>query len=76
MSDDIIPIQESMFFKPYNKHGLNGYHIPVRNSFNNRIEMEFIPAEAKELYTDNFGATIIRDNEFIEWYTRNAERFQ
>lgn len=76
MSEDTLQIQENMFFRPYKKHGLDGYHIPVRNSFNNRIELEYIPAEAKELFEMDFGERIIKDTEFIDWYTRNADKFQ
>jgi len=63
------------YYKLYNKHGLEGYYVQVRNSFNNCLEQEFIPATAKDLYEKTFGGKIISDKEFMEWYTENAERF-
>jgi len=63
------------FYKLYNKHGLEGYYVHVRNSFNNCIEQEFIPAKAKDLYEKTFGTNIISDKEFLDWYSANAEKF-
>ena len=60
------------FYKKYSMYGLDGYYIPVRNSFNNSIEREFIPAEAKEKYESKFGNQVITDQEFMEWYTHHA----
>jgi hypothetical protein len=68
--------QEMIFFKPYSKYGLEGYYIPVRNSFNNQIEREFLPMEAKELYQNTFGQDIITDQEFLDWYARNTKNFK
>ena len=76
MSDSSVENNIIRFFKPYKKYGLNGYHIPVRNSFSNRIEQEFIPEEAREIFESNFGETILKDTEFIDWYTRNADKFK
>ena len=67
--------RQNIYFKLYNKHGLEGYYIPVRNTFNNTIEREFIPIEAKELFENHFGNTIISDKEFYDWYTENAKNF-
>jgi hypothetical protein len=67
--------QETIFFKPYSKLGLEGYYIPVRNSFNYKIEREFIPKKAKEVYENSFGQKIIGDQEFLDWYSENAEKF-
>jgi hypothetical protein len=60
----------------YSKYGLEGYYIPVRNSYNNLIEREFIPVEAKEIFEQSFGEKVITDNEFMDWYARNAHSFQ
>jgi hypothetical protein len=68
--------QEMIFFKPFNKFGLEGYYIPVRNSFNNHIEQEFLPEEAKELYLNTFGQEILTDQEFLDWYCRNTKNFK
>jgi hypothetical protein len=68
--------QKSFFFTPYNMHGLEGYYINVRNSFNNQLEQEFIPEKAKSLYESKFGQTVITDNEFLDWYAANAKNFQ
>lgn len=65
----------AIFFKPYNKHGLEGYHIPVRNSFSNIVEDEFIPMEARELFEKNFGDKVIAEEEFLDWYSKNADQF-
>jgi hypothetical protein len=66
----------AVFFKPYNNYGLEGYYIPVRNTFNNHIEKEFIPMEAKDLYQNTFGEKIITDKEFLDWYSTNAKNFK
>lgn len=63
------------YFKLYNKLGLEGYYIPVRNTFSNCIEREFIPMEAKELFEKNFGDNVITDVEFLDWYSENAVNF-
>ena len=76
MSENSIENKVVRFFKPYRKHGLSGYHIPVRNSFSNRLEQEFIPEEAKELFESSFGETILKDTEFIDWYTQNVDKFK
>ena len=47
--------RSSSYFKMYSKYGLEGYYIPVRNTFNNCIEREFIPVGARELYETKFG---------------------
>jgi hypothetical protein len=67
--------KSSNYYKMYSKYGLEGYYIPVRNTFNNCIEREFIPAEAKEHYEQRFGNDVISDREFLEWYTQNASGF-
>ena len=67
--------KQNIFYKLYTKHGLEGYYIPVRNSFNNAIEREFIPLEAKDLYEKQFGDKVISDTEFLDWYTENAQKF-
>ncbi len=67
--------KQLVFFKYYDKHGLRGYHIPVRNSMNNRIEQEFIPAEAREYYLQKFGEKILSDEEFLDWYTQGVRDF-
>ncbi|MGD2034241.1 MAG: hypothetical protein PVF73_04235 [Bacteroidales bacterium] len=67
--------KESSYFKLYSKLGLEGYYIPVRNSFNNCIEREFIPMEAKELFEEKFGDKVITDEEFLDWYSENAVHF-
>lgn len=67
--------KRAIFFKPYNKHGLEGYHIPVRNSFSNIVEEEFIPEEARELFEKKFGDKVITEEEFLDWYSRNASEF-
>lgn len=64
-----------VYFKLYDKHGLRGYHIPVRNTLSKRLEQEFIPESAKEVYKRSFGDRIISDAEFIEWYAANALQF-
>jgi hypothetical protein len=68
--------KKSVFFKPFSKHGLEGFYIQVRNSFNNQLEKEFIPVKAKEIYEARFGQVIISDDEFLDWYTENASKFQ
>jgi hypothetical protein len=70
MKDNVI------FYRPYNNFGLEGYYIPVRNTFNNHIEKEFIPKEAKDLYQNTFGEKIITDKEFLDWYATNAKNFK
>ena len=64
-----------LFFKPYNKHGLSGYHIPVRNMLSNKVEEEFIPEEARELFENKFGKVIIGEDEFLDWYCSNVKEF-
>ena len=68
-------MQAKIFFKPYNKLGFEGYYIPVRNSFNNQIEKEFIPLKAKEIFELKYGQKIISDQEFLNWYSENAQKF-
>jgi hypothetical protein len=68
--------QGIIFFKPFSKYGLEGYYIPVRNSFNNQLEEEFIPLKAKELFEAAYGQKIITDEEFLDWYSENAPKFQ
>jgi hypothetical protein len=68
--------QVDNFYKLYNKYGLEGYYIPVRNSFSNKIEREFIPLKAKELFEKNFGNRLISDTEFLTWYTENTVNFR
>jgi len=68
--------KKSVFFKPFNMHGLEGYYIQVRNAFNNQLEQEFIPVKAKESYESKFGQEIITDQQFLDWYTQNAQNFQ
>ncbi|MBN1950870.1 MAG: hypothetical protein JW801_06675 [Bacteroidales bacterium] len=60
----------------YSKYGLEGYYIPVRNSFNNAIEREFIPVEARQLFEQQFGEEVVTDQEFLAWYTQHAPAFQ
>ncbi len=67
--------KRNVFYKLYNKHGLEGYYIPVRNTFNNTIEREYIPMEAKDLFEEQFGDRVISDKEFLDWYTANAQNF-
>lgn len=68
--------RKSNYYKMYTKYGLEGYYIPVRNTFNNSIEREFIPVEAKVPYEEKFGGKLISDSEFLDWYTENATSFQ
>jgi hypothetical protein len=68
--------KEKNFFKLYDKYGLQGYYIPVRNSFNNCIEREFIPLKAKDIFEKKFGERLISDQEFMDWYTENSVNFQ
>jgi hypothetical protein len=68
--------QVIIFYKPFKKYGLEGYYIPVRNSFNNQIENEFIPLKAKDLFEAKYGQKIISDQEFLDWYSENAQKFQ
>jgi hypothetical protein len=63
-------------FKMYSKYGLEGYYIPVRNSFSNTIEREFIPLKAKEIFEKKFGDRLITDTEFLDWYSENSVNFQ
>jgi hypothetical protein len=63
------------YYKEYSKYGLEGYYIPVRNTFSNCIEREFIPTNARELFEDKFGDEVITDAEFLEWYTQNSGSF-
>jgi hypothetical protein len=77
----VIIVQRRMkkatnYYKLYSKYGLEGYYVPVRNTFNNNIEQEFIPLKAKEIYEKKFGERIITDQEFLDWYTENAVNFQ
>lgn len=67
--------QKDRFFTPFNMHGQEGYYIHVRNSFNNKLEQEFIPEKAMNIYKSQFGETIIYDNEFLDWYSDNAKNF-
>lgn len=64
------------YYKEYSKYGLEGYYIPVRNTFSNCIEREFIPSAAKKPFEDKFGKDIISDAEFLEWYAQNSKDFQ
>ena len=66
--------RQNIFYKLYNKYGLEGYYIPVRNTFSNSIEREFIPFEAKELFEQQFGDTVITDKEFYDWYRETAKK--
>jgi hypothetical protein len=68
--------KSTIFFKPYSKYGLEGYYIQVRNSFNNQLEDEFIPLKAKELFESRYGQKVISDQEFLDWYSENAQKFQ
>jgi len=68
--------KKSGFFKPFSKHGLEGFYIQVRNTFSNQLEEEFIPTKAKQFYEAKFGQVVISDNEFLDWYTENAMNFQ
>jgi hypothetical protein len=68
--------KEKNYYKLYNKYGLEGYYIPVRNIFNNKIEREFIPISAKEMFEKKFGERLITDQEFLDWYAENAVNFQ
>jgi hypothetical protein len=64
------------YYKEYSKYGLEGYYIPVRNTFSNCIEREFIPLKARELFENHFGNEIVSDTEFLDWYTRNVKNFR
>ena len=68
--------KERNYYKLYSKFGLEGYYIPVRNTFINNIEREFIPMEAKGLFEEKFGDKVITDEEFIDWYSENAVDFK
>jgi hypothetical protein len=68
--------QKGRFFRPYNMKGIEGYYIHVRNTFSNQLEQEFIPEKAKGIYESRFGQVIISDEEFLDWYTANAESFK
>lgn len=68
--------REKNYYKLYSKYGLEGYYIPVRNTFNNSIEREFIPIQAREMYEEQFGERVITDQEFLDWYSENALHFQ
>jgi hypothetical protein len=68
--------KSAIFFVPYSKQGLEGYYIPVRNTFNNQLEKEFIPTKAKSFYEERYGEKIISDKEFLDWYSENALKFQ
>ena len=67
--------KERNYYKLYSKLGLEGYYIPVRNTFSNNIEREFIPMEAKDMFEERFGDKVITDEEFIDWYSENAVNF-
>lgn len=64
------------YYKMYSKFGLEGYYVPVRNTFNNSIEREFLPVEARDMYEQKFGEKVASDREFIDWYTKNVVNFQ
>ncbi len=68
--------KQNIFYKLYNKYGLEGYYIPVRNTFNNCIEREFIPIEAKDTFEKEFGDKVISDKEFLDWYTEFVKKFE
>jgi hypothetical protein len=68
--------KEKNFYKFYNRYGLEGYYIPVRNSFNNCIENEFIPLKARDIFEKKFGERLITDQEFMDWYTENVVNFK
>lgn len=67
--------RSSNYFKMYSQYGLEGYYIPVRNTFNNCIEREFIPVGARELYETRFGEDVVTDHEFLDWYSANSKTF-
>lgn len=52
----------------------DGFFIPVRNSFNKKIEREFLPIELKQAYLNNWGETILSDQEFLDWYCREKAK--
>ena len=67
--------KERNYYKLYSKFGLEGYYIPVRNTFSNNIEREFIPMGAKDLYQEKFGD---KDYETIKrirgWLDKHPKR--
>ncbi len=68
--------KEKSYYRIYNKYGLEGYYIPVRNTFSKDIEYEFIPIKAKDIFEKKFGERIITDEEFLNWFSENAVNFQ
>ncbi len=68
--------REKPYYKLYSKYGLEGYYVPVRNTFSKNIEQEFIPLKAKDFFEKKFGDRIISDQEFLNWFTENAVNFE
>ncbi len=60
--------RKNSFFKKGHP-AIGGYYIPVRNSWNFKIESQHITETEKKLYEETFGENIITDEEFMEWWT-------
>lgn len=58
---------DRIFFKKSKSYHLNGYYIPVRNSWNYKLQYELISERDKEQYEKDFGREIITDIHFYEW---------
>ncbi len=56
------------FFLECSEDWRDGFLIPVRNRLGEMVEREFIPVDYKKEYLEQFGETIVYDDEFIEWY--------
>ena len=66
--------QELQFFIPCRDVWRDGFFIPVRCRFNQKIEREFLPSELKEAFVNTWNERIIFDDEFEEWYTNERKK--
>jgi hypothetical protein len=58
------------FFQECKVWWWGGYYIPVRNSWNYKIEKRHLTKEEKEIYEQTFGEKVLYDHEFMDWYCR------
>lgn len=56
------------YLKPNKEPWRKGYILPVRNRLNNLLEREYLPEEFKDKYLEDWGESIIYDDEFEDWY--------
>jgi len=59
---------EETFFSPCREDWRDGYLIYIRNNLNLKLQKDYLPAELKDRYIEEWGYNIINSEIFYDWY--------